>query len=313
MVTSTFHQLVFSQNSRSISNWCGSTLLHLQPNHSVSTWLDIDDDGCTTAYTNKIRLSKGVNNLRSFNLLWGITTWIRDSTLLIVLGKMVGLLILIGEKWWFYILYKILQLSLNISKNSILIICKPMQKWRQIETIPQQLFQTFKKSLPESSMLVCQNRKRRKGCDHHTILQKWLDTLLRCEQRRQTLLLYDSSMQEIHLILQFRFVGYNNEVHTPSLRLAKALIFSQAKRNSSLENDYCWPIQRFHLLVDMQNMVDIRFEVCKLVLSATSWSIRNKIDLKPLQIIQPYLQDKWKLWWMVESAYFLHNVFNFVL
>lgn len=65
-----------------------------------------------------------------------------------------------------------------------------------------------------------------------------------------------------------------------------------------MENGYARPVEGIHILVDMQNMVVIEFEDCKLVPLPPADPLRNytagetrggvdRSDVKPLQIVQP--------------------------
>ncbi|KAK7303164.1 hypothetical protein RJT34_14066 [Clitoria ternatea] len=88
------------------------------------------------------------------------------------------------------------------------------------------------------------------------------------------------------------------EADAPSRRLAKPLIFCRTESDCPMENGYVGPVEGNHILVDMQNMVILEFEDCKLVPLPSTDSLRNYTsgetrervytsDVKPLQIIQP--------------------------
>lgn len=65
-----------------------------------------------------------------------------------------------------------------------------------------------------------------------------------------------------------------------------------------MENGYARPVEGINVVVDMQNMVVIKFEDCKLVPLPPADPLRNythgetrggvdRSDVKPLQIVQP--------------------------
>ncbi|KAM1340063.1 hypothetical protein EV1_038469 [Malus domestica] len=93
-------------------------------------------------------------------------------------------------------------------------------------------------------------------------------------------------------------VGYHSEADSPSQRLAKPLIFCRTESDCPMENGYARPVEGIYILVDMQNMVVIKFEDRKLVPLPPADPLRNytpgetrggvdRSDIKPLQIIQP--------------------------
>ncbi|KAM1080710.1 hypothetical protein ACFX1X_015589 [Malus domestica] len=93
-------------------------------------------------------------------------------------------------------------------------------------------------------------------------------------------------------------VGYHSEADAPSQRLAKPLIFCRTESDCPMENGYARPVEGIYILVDMQNMVVIKFEDRKLVPLPPADPLRNytpgetrggvdRSDVKPLQIIQP--------------------------
>ncbi|KAM1295388.1 hypothetical protein ACFX2H_015201 [Malus domestica] len=93
-------------------------------------------------------------------------------------------------------------------------------------------------------------------------------------------------------------VGYHSEADSPSQRLAKPLIFCRTESDCPMENGYARPVEGIYILVDMQNMVVIKFEDRKLVPLPPADPLRNytpgetrggvdRSDVKPLQIIQP--------------------------
>ncbi|KAG6759026.1 hypothetical protein POTOM_035490 [Populus tomentosa] len=92
--------------------------------------------------------------------------------------------------------------------------------------------------------------------------------------------------------------GYHSDSDAPSRRLAKPLIFCRTESDCPMENGYARPVEGIHVLVDMQNMVVIEFEDCKLIPLPPADPLRNytsgetrggvdRSDIKPLQIIQP--------------------------
>ncbi|KAM1025850.1 hypothetical protein ACFX13_039595 [Malus domestica] len=93
-------------------------------------------------------------------------------------------------------------------------------------------------------------------------------------------------------------VGYHSEADSPSQRLAKPLIFCRTESDCPMENGYARPVEGIYILVDMQNMMVIKFEDRKLVPLPPADPLRNytpgetrggvdRSDIKPLQIIQP--------------------------
>ncbi|KAM0979479.1 hypothetical protein ACFX13_015612 [Malus domestica] len=93
-------------------------------------------------------------------------------------------------------------------------------------------------------------------------------------------------------------VGYHSEADAPSQRLAKPLIFCRTESDCPMENGYARPVEGIYILVDMQNMVVIKFEDRKLVPLPPADPLRNytpgetrggvdRSDVKPLQISQP--------------------------
>ncbi|RYR59305.1 hypothetical protein Ahy_A05g025176 isoform A [Arachis hypogaea] len=93
-------------------------------------------------------------------------------------------------------------------------------------------------------------------------------------------------------------VGYHSEFDAPSRRLAKPLIFCRTESDCPMENGYARPVEGIYILVDMQNMVVLEFEDCKLVPLPPADPLRNytsgetrggvdRSDVKPLQILQP--------------------------
>ncbi|KAI6686594.1 hypothetical protein NL676_032507 [Syzygium grande] len=92
--------------------------------------------------------------------------------------------------------------------------------------------------------------------------------------------------------------GYHSEADAPNRRLAKPLIFCRTESDCPMENGYARPVEGIHVLVDIQNMVVIEFEDCKLIPLPPADPLRNytpgetrggvdRSDVKPLQIIQP--------------------------
>ncbi|KAM1259456.1 hypothetical protein ACFX2J_038766 [Malus domestica] len=93
-------------------------------------------------------------------------------------------------------------------------------------------------------------------------------------------------------------VGYHSEADSPSQRLAKPLIFCRTESDCPMENGYARPVEGIYILVDMQNMMVIKFEDRKLVPLPPADPLRNytpgetrggvdRSDIKPLQIIPP--------------------------
>nr|DAD30826.1 TPA_asm: hypothetical protein HUJ06_009677 [Nelumbo nucifera] len=92
--------------------------------------------------------------------------------------------------------------------------------------------------------------------------------------------------------------GYHSEADAPSRRLAKPLIFCRTESDCPMENGYARPVEGIYVVVDMQNMVVIKFEDRKLVPLPPADPLRNytpgetrggvdRSDVKLLQIIQP--------------------------